>query len=142
MRGISQKELRRIAGIKEPKKYRSTPVTCKLGHRHRSTGEAMHCWRLQMDLRDGQIVELQYERKFELKVNGVLVGSHYPDFTFKRPVFVTLPHPGSHNSSYIERTADFKLCVDEFKGFRTKDWIFKQKIFVALYPEIEYRVIQ
>lgn len=91
-------------------------------------------------MRQGLIKDLEYEKSYDLVVSGKLVGTHRPDFTYKMPIRILTP-TGVH--SYAATTSDqFKVCVDEVKGFATADWKFKSKLFLTLYPNIEYRVIK
>lgn len=136
---MNKKELNKLIGHK-PHKYGAVRVSCRLGHRHPSKAEAMHCWALQAQMKQGTIRALEYEKLFELKVNGIVVAKHYPDFTFLRPTFkqtITGLQSVVQNINWDEPL----VCVDEVKGFKTADWIMKSKMFRALYPEIEYRVI-
>ena len=137
---MNKAELEKLVGHKKKHKYGAIRVTCRLGHRHPSKAEAMHCWALQCEINQGSIKDLEYEKGYELKVGGRVVGTHYPDFTFKRPILGLTP---TGPQSYVaSNTGQFKVCVDEVKGFKTADWIMKSKMFCALYPHIEYRVIE
>lgn len=139
---MNKKELAALVGYKrdKPHKYGAESQICNLGHRHPSKAEAMHCWSLQAQRKQGLIKDLEYEKPYDLIVEGVKVGTHKPDFTFKRPVRILTPT--AHNA-FVGTTSDqFKVCVDEVKGFMTADWIFRSKLFQTLYPDIEYRVIK
>lgn len=138
---MKKKELENLVGYKRLKthKYGAVAVYCKLGHRHPSKAEAMHCWTLQCQINQGTIKDLEHEKSYDLIVAGKKVGVYRPDFTFKRPIIVLNP---TGINSFVGTTSDnFKICVDEVKGFKTRDWINKSKLFTALYPDIEYRVI-
>ena len=63
------------------------------------------------------------ERKYPLVVNGKHICDHYPDFT-------------------LLNKAGVALAVEEFKGFATREWAMKKRLFEALYPAIPYRVIR
>lgn len=138
---MTKTELEKLVGYKRQKthKYGAIRVTCKLGHHHPSKAEAMHCWSLQAQINQGLIKDLEYEKPYELIVCRKLVGVHKPDFTYKTPIRILTP---TGHSSFVATTSDqFKICVDEVKGFATADWKFKSKMFRALYPDIQYRVI-
>lgn len=138
---MTRQDLEKLVGYKKPHKYLAKATYCKLGHRHPSKAEAMHCWALQCEIKGGIIKDLEWEKSYDLIVSGKLVGVHKPDFTYKRPI---LNRQQISQQSFVQTFSktDFKICVDEVKGFATADWIFKRKIFQALYPEIEYRVIK
>lgn len=139
---MTRSEMEKMIGHKRHK-YSAVRVTCRLGHRHPSKAEAMHCWDLQAQIKQGVIRDLEYERPFDLKVNGELVCRHYPDFTFKRPKFKYTPTGPLGNGTVAETDWDnASLCVDEVKGFKTADWVLKSKLFQVLYPDIEYRVLE
>jgi len=72
--------------------------------------------------KSGDIKDFEYAKKYELRVNGILVGCHKPDFSVTRK--------------------DGKLEVHETKGFSTSDWILRKNLFEAIYPEIPYIVIK
>jgi hypothetical protein len=139
----TQTELEKMIGYTRPKrhKYGAVRVTCRLGHRHPSKAEAMHCWALQCELNQGSIKDLEYEKSYDLLLNGKKIGVHRPDFTFKRPIFIKTP-TGPRSETRQISWEDPQICVDEVKGFKTADWIMKSKMFKALYPQIQYRVIE
>lgn len=131
-------DLEKLIGHKRHK-YGAVRTYCKLGHGHPSKAEAMHCWTLQAQINTNVIKDLEYEKKYELVFNGKLIGVHRPDFTYKRPIRILIP---TSRDGFVSTTTDsFKICVDEVKGFKTADWILKSKLFVVLYPDIEYRVV-
>lgn len=93
-----------------------------MGHHHPSRIECEYCETLQLLKKQGNIKDFEYEKKYELRVNGVLVGCHKPDFTVTE--------------------ASGNIVVHEVKGFATNDWIFRKRVFEAVYPEIQYIVIK
>lgn len=107
---------------KKPNKYGSKKTKCFLSHYHPSRGECEYCETLQLMKKSGNIKEFEYEKRYRLEVNGVLVSSHKPDFT------VTYP--------------DGRVEVHEFKGFETDGWRVRHKLFMAVYPEIKYVVVK
>jgi hypothetical protein len=138
---ITKAHMDKILGQKTHK-YHARATTCRLGHHHPSLAEAKHCWCLQAQMQatpsDGPMIkELEYEKSYDLIVCGKLVGRHKPDFTYKRQVS---EYTRTGQMSFVA-TSKWITCVDEVKGFKTKDWVFRSKIFKACYPEIEYRVI-
>lgn len=118
---MNRKDLEKLIGHKSHK-FGAIRTVCSLGHSHPSKAEAMHCWSKCVEMKANLVSSLEYEKKYSLVVNGIFICNHLPDFT------------------YI-RVKDNKLCVDEVKGFQTSDWKLKSKLFQALYPHIEYRVV-
>ncbi len=103
-------------------KYGAKKQKCSLGHSHRSEGESMYCWQLQIKKKQGLIMDFVYEKKYELRVLGTLVGCHKPDFTVIN--------------------TDGSIEIREYKGFETEAWQLRRKMFEAIYPSIPYRVIK
>lgn len=103
-------------------KYRSVRSKCLLGHNHHSKLEAGHCNALQDDKNAGKIKDVITQKKVELRVNGALITTHYPDF------WIT--------------NNDGSEMVHETKGKEMADWVIKKKLFNALFPDIPYVVIK
>lgn len=82
----------------------------------------MYCLSLQHLRKDGAIKDFEYQKKYELRVNGHLIGCHKPDFTIT--------------------TNEDKQEVHEYKGFETTDWILRRKLFEAIFPDIPYITIK
>ena len=72
--------------------------------------------------KNGDIKDVEYGKKYELRVNGKLIGCHKPDFTV------------TTNKETKE--------VHETKGMETVDWHLRKNLFEALFPEIPYIVIK
>ena len=72
--------------------------------------------------KNGDIKDVEYGKKYELRVNGKLIGCHKPDFTV------------TTNKETKE--------VHETKGMETVDWHLRKNLFEAIYPEIPYIVIK
>ena len=84
--------------------------------------ERNYCEQLEWLKKDGSILDYEYAKRYELRVNGKLIGCHKPDFTVTRP--------------------DGKIEVHETKGMETEDWRLRKKLFEAIYPDIPYIVIK
>jgi len=106
---------------KRVSKYKSKSCKCSSGHWHHSRGEAEHCNKLAMLVKAKYIKEYETQKKFSLDVNGKHITNHYVDF------WVT----GANDRKWVE----------EFKGVATSDWKLKHKLFQAIFPEIEYKII-
>lgn len=87
-----------------------------------STFEARYAAELDWRKRAGDIKDWQRQIAFELTVNKILICKYVIDF-------MILYNDGT--KEYIET-----------KGFETRDWKIKRKLFKALYPELNYRVVK
>ena len=105
---------------KKESKYKNLSCRCKLGHQHDSVDEAWYCAKLQLELKGKLFKSFEYEKSFDLCVNGKKICGHKPDFLITN-------HDGSQE-------------VREYKGFATKDWGLRRKLFEACYPDIPYFV--
>ena len=104
-----------------PRKYGN--VTCFVdGIRFDSRREADYYGQLKIEKRGGLILEFERQVQIDLVVNGKKICAHRVDF------YVTLP-------GGIKE-------VREVKGFATDVWEIKRKLFEALFPEINYKVIR
>ena len=103
-------------------KHNNTPKICKLGHNHKSTGEAGHCDRAELRRIGGEFKSFKVEVRYDLEVRGVKVCTHAPDFTM-------FPTDNPLN-----------FWVEEWKGHETAMWRLKKKMFNAMYPKVEYLV--
>jgi hypothetical protein len=72
-------------------------------------------------VRGREIKSYEVEHTFDLEVSGQLICKHRVDF--------------------LVVTREGIPEVHEFKGYATKDWKLKRKLFMALYPGIKYHVI-
>lgn len=103
-------------------KYGAVRSKCALGHSHPSKLEAGYCGQLQLLLKAKEIKGFEYQKSYELRVNGFLIGKHKPDFTV------------TTNNETIE--------VHETKGMITTDFMLRKNLFEAIYPEIKYILIK
>ena len=108
--------------IKRGHKYNAQSTHCALGHYHPSKLESNYCMQLQMLVKAGEIKGFEYGKKYELRINGKLIGCHKPDFSV------------TNN--------DGTLAVHETKGVSTPDWVLRKNLFEALYPNVPYVVIR
>lgn len=102
-------------------KYHSRITICASGHRHSSRLEAEYCDQLRLLKKAGEITGYESQKRFELKVNGHLISAHVVDF--------------------LVTAKDGKSEVHETKGYATRDWTIKRKLFEAIYPQIKYYVV-
>ena len=103
-------------------KYGAKKTTCHQGHSHPSMLEADYCDTLHLVAKsDKRIRSIEYNKPYDLSVNGVKICVHRPDWTVM--------------------TAE-GVEVHEAKGMPTPSWRLKKKLFEALYPNIKYVVIR
>lgn len=103
-------------------KYGSVRSKCALGHSHPSKLECGYCGQLQLLVKAKEIHSFDYAKRYELRVNGKLIGHHKPDFT-------VITKAGT-------------VEVHETKGMITTDFMLRKNLFEAIYPEIPYIIIK
>lgn len=103
-------------------KYNAKRSKCNLGHSHPSMLECRYCNQLQMLQKAKAIHSFEYAKRYELKVNGKVIGFHKPDFTIIK------------NNGEVE--------CHETKGVLTSDFMLRKKLFEAVYPDIKYIIIK
>lgn len=69
----------------------------------------------------GEISELEFHKTFRLEVAGKLIGKYTPDFVFRE---------------------SGQVVAVEVKGAESRDFRLRAKLFLALYPEIELRIVK
>jgi len=105
-------------------KYNTRPARCHCtaGHNHDSRVEAQHCNRLAARLAAGRIADYKTQKRFDLVVNGRLVGRHYVDFL-------------------IEQNDGTQSIVEvKSPGTVTEIWKLKRALTEVLFPHIPYTV--
>lgn len=103
-------------------KYSNDSSRCNQEHSHDSIGEACYCDSLALLEKAGEIRSYKIQQTFTLMVEGKIICKHRVDF--------------------LVMTKKGDLEVNEVKGFATKDWNLKRKLFEALYPDIKYIVVK
>lgn len=115
----ANEEYRRwMATAAKPHKYGAHPKTVD-GIRFASTKEAKRYGELLLLERAGKITDLTLQSKYPLRIGLVTITHYVGDFR------------------YIEGG---KVVLEDVKGFATKEFILKAKLFQALYPDIELRI--
>jgi hypothetical protein len=108
-------------------KYNAKKALCGKGHQHDSIREARHCDALYLELMGGLISDLIIGPQFWFVIDGRQV-----------------KHSNGRRVGY---KADFsyvrngRQCVDDSKGFTVRDWPLRKAIFLALYPDIQFREV-
>jgi hypothetical protein len=64
-------------------KYRAKATTCSANHRHPSMKEANRCAELRLLEKGGEIVDLQFQPRYALEVNGLKICSYIGDFFYR-----------------------------------------------------------
>lgn len=104
------------SGFRTKGKY-NNKTTVYNGRKYDSIREANHAEELDWRMKAGEIKEVIPQYRISLDVNGVHIANYYVDFK------VILKDGG--------------IEFHEVKGFATKDWQLKWKLFEALIDEIE-----
>jgi hypothetical protein len=112
----------KVRKFKVPRVKNYQSCRCGQSHWHHSRGEAGYCNVCELRKKAGNIKEYEIQKKFSLDVNGIHIANMYVDF------WIT----GNDDRQWVE----------EYKGFGVEVWRIKMKLFKALYPDIEYRVIK
>ena len=106
-----------VLGVGKPlqgtRKYRNVPTTVD-GKRFASKREAARYQTLVMRQRVGEIRGLECQPRYPLVVNGVKVATYVADFVYA-----------------VADTGE--LVVEDAKGVRTRDYVMKSKLLLALY---------
>lgn len=126
--GWTEKDVLRLEHL-EPKKtgkenkskYRARQKEYK-GIIYDSTLEARYAAELDYRLKANEIKEWERQVKFPLVVNNILICTYIIDFVITK---------NDGTKEYIE-----------IKGFETKDWKIKKKLFTALFPGLNYSIIK
>lgn len=105
-------------------KYGAKRCQCIYKHDHDSQKEAMWCVKLNQELMEGKIRNLFKEPVYDLRVNGIVICTHSPDFDYERLVGLS-----------------WRVEVMDVKGMQLPVWKLKHKLFMACYPEIKYVVV-
>jgi len=103
-------------------KYNSRTCHCNQNHTHDSALEAHYCDQLAVLVKAGEIKSYRTQVRYPLKMNGITITTHIVDF------------------EVVDN--DGKLQIHEVKGFATREWAIKHKLFLQCYPDIEYIVVR
>ena len=101
------------------------------GHIFDSLAERRRYQELKLLLAAGQIVDLELQPKYILvpKQKGERELTYTADFRYREPIPFTDP-------------AAYVVVVEDVKGFKTKDYIAKRKLFKWLHPDIDFREVK
>ena len=111
-------------------KYRSRRAVCRAGHTHQSQRESKRCDELHLLQKAGIISRLEIQPKFELQ----------PEFVDCRGK----KHQAIHYIAdflYITEGEGRHLVVEDAKGYRTKEYRIKIKMFLYQNTEIDFREV-
>ena len=119
---IEKKEKKRNKFTGRTKENKIITCKCHIGHIHNSRDESSWCNIVQLRQKQKEFKSFKVESYYPFVINGIKIGGHYVDFEIEN-------HDGT-------------IHVEEYKGFETSLWRIKHKLFKALYPNIEYRIIR
>lgn len=114
--------LKKLNGQEPHHKYRAIRTRCLYGHDHDSRKESTWCLKLNELEKEGKISLLVHEPEIVLKVNGVIICRHYPDFM------------------YFDQKLQRRVILD-VKGIILREFKNKMKMVQAMHPDIEYRTV-
>lgn len=83
--------------------------------------------------------EADYYRQLKLEKKGELIDDFERQVTFD--LYANGTKICSHRVDFLVTLTDGSQEVREVKGFQTREWDLKRKLFEANYPEIPYKVI-
>lgn len=86
-----------------------------------SKREAAYAQELDWRVRAGELIGWERQIRFELIINGTKIGRYTIDF--------------------LEINKDGSKMHTEIKGYKTPEWVLRNKVFRALYPEVPYAVV-
>lgn len=118
---IETKKLIATDKIKRKSKYRAQRAEYK-GRIYDSKFEAKYAQQLDMQKLAGDIISWERQVAVNLVVNGIHIAKYVIDFLIEHK--------------------DGKKEYVEIKGFKTRDWKLKCKLFKALYPDYWYTIVE
>lgn len=121
---------------KKKHKYSAQRTRCLHGHDHDSKKEAMWCLKLHQLEKEGKILCLVIQPKFELIVNDIHIADHYPDFGYG-----TSEVKNVMGLSLNLKKAHVVEVKGDWEGSRLQVWKIKHRLFCALYQDINYQVV-
>ena len=97
-----------------PSKYHARKASCAVcAATHDSQRERQRCWELAHRERLGEIHDLERQVRYRLAVNGRHVCTYICDYRY--------------------RMADGTLVVEDVKGYRTREYVIKRNLMLAIY---------
>lgn len=109
----------RFATSRRAPKYGNTITTAIDGRKFHSKKEARRYESLLIAQSAQEISQLKVQPTFRLEVNGQLICRYRADFIYRDHTLKA-------------------MVVEDVKGFRTKDYIIKSKLFQVLYPQYKF----
>ena len=102
-------------------KYNANKAVCAQGHLHDSRKECIRCNELHLLQRAKQISGLEVQKKFSL-----VPARKYPNMKNERSLDYIA------DFVYVD-AASKKMIVEDCKGYKTKEYIIKRKLFKDKY---------
>ena len=103
-------------------KYNAQKTVCMAKHEHPSKLEAKCCSDLFLLRKSGKIKDYEIQKRFDLVVNDVKICAIVADF-------------------YVTEN-NLRNYVVEAKGYETAVFRLKLKLFKAIHPAVDYRIIK
>lgn len=117
--------LKKLLNKDKRSKYGNHKVCCLSKHTHDSKLEANYCNRLLAMKQKGEVQSYIIQKSFDLEIQGILICRHIVDF------YIT----------FDDADGFLRQECHDTKGVKTADWVIKRKMFQALYPNVQYKVI-
>lgn len=110
------------------KKHKYSAVATEVnGHRFDSKREAEHYQELMLRQRAGEIKEIKLQPEYELQPAFKKNGKHHRAIKYRADFEIL------HSDGRVE--------VIDVKGFETKEFKLKKKLFEARYPDLEITIV-
>lgn len=135
---MNQTELKKLLNKKAGhNKYGNHKVHCLSKHLHDSKLEANYCNRLLAMKQKKEIFDYRTQISFEMVVAEQHICSHIVDFL----IYLKPESMLADIAQVIFQCSAGLIEVHDTKGVKTDVFIIKHKLFKALYPHIEYKII-
>jgi hypothetical protein len=115
-----------LASLKSPHKYQAKPTEID-NIKFDSKKEAEYFRELKLRQRAGEIEAIELQPEFVLQEPFYKNGKHHRAIKFRADFRVTYP--------------DGRVEIIDVKGYKTKEFKIKQKLFEARYPELELVIL-
>lgn len=124
---LTLEQYNRLINVSKKSKYHNNKIDID-GHKFDSTKEGKRYNELKLLERAGAIKDLELQKVFELQPGYTKNGKKIRPITYKAD-FVYL------------NLANNKIIVEDVKGFKTKEYLLKKKIFEYVYEDLEIKEV-
>ncbi len=116
-------------------KYHSKKCQCLHGHIHDSKKEARRCNELHLQLKAGEITELEVQKPYVLIPAQSETIERYSDKTGRRlkDSIKTVERECLYYADFVYKNRDGATVVEDTKGMRTHEYIIKRKLMLYVH---------